>query len=166
MLLDKQKRRELLKEPSYKKLDNSRRWRELYQEQLNKKSDRFQKKYELRKRMLDLETHKLEKKRRTRLMQNTLQNRLAEIEKSIQLWRKLILVYSFCHFTFLRSLPSFLAYLPVENIKCLIGPEHSYTFALCLLNCFRAAVADERLFYNRKCFLCCDNRWLPHLSFY
>ena len=51
--------RELLKEPSYKKLENSRRWRELYQEQLNKKSDRFQKKYELRKRMLDLETHKL-----------------------------------------------------------------------------------------------------------
>jgi len=51
----------------------------------------FQKKYELRKKRLDLEAHKLEKKRRTRFTQNTLQNRLAEIERSIQLQQKIIL---------------------------------------------------------------------------
>src|SRR5271157_2618758 len=53
MLLERQRRRELLKELSHKKLENSRKWRELFQERLEKKSEMFQKKYELRKRKLD-----------------------------------------------------------------------------------------------------------------
>lgn len=64
MLLEKQRRRELLKELSYKKLENSRRWRELRQEELNKKCEIFEKKYELRKKKLDLEVYKLKKKQR------------------------------------------------------------------------------------------------------
>jgi Zn-dependent oligopeptidase len=86
MLLEKQRRRELLKELSQKKLENSRRWRELRQEELNKKCQIFQKKYELRKKRLDLETYKLGKKRRkTTPFENTLENRMERIENYLKL---------------------------------------------------------------------------------
>ncbi len=85
MLLEKQRRRELLKELSQKKLENSLRWRELRQEELNKKCQIFQKKYELRKKRLDLETYKLEKRRRkTTPFENTLENRMERIENYLK----------------------------------------------------------------------------------
>ena len=48
--VEKRKRRELLRELSYKKLENSRRWRELRQAQLDKKYEVFERKYDVRKK--------------------------------------------------------------------------------------------------------------------
>jgi hypothetical protein len=57
--VEKRKRRELLRELSYKKLENSRRWQELRQAQLDKKYEMFQKKYELRKKELNEKGYRL-----------------------------------------------------------------------------------------------------------
>ncbi|MCX5847704.1 MAG: hypothetical protein NTW12_15335 [Deltaproteobacteria bacterium] len=79
MFVEKKKRWEFRKEVINKKLEISRKWQELRKEQLNKK-------YELRKRRLDLEACKSEENRqRAKSLENTLHNRLEEIENSLKL---------------------------------------------------------------------------------
>jgi TolB-like protein len=80
-----------MREFSYKKLENSRRWRKLRQEQLNKKFEMFEKKYETHKKRIELDMYKLvEVRSRARSWGNTLHRRLEKIEESLKLQQSVI----------------------------------------------------------------------------
>jgi hypothetical protein len=81
-LLEKQKNRELRKELSNRKLENSHKWRELRQGQLNKKTEMLLEKQRRRELLKELSQKKLENSRRWREL------RQEELNKKCQIFQK------------------------------------------------------------------------------
>ena len=81
-LLEKQKNRELRKELSNRKLENSHKWRELRQGQLNKEIEMLLEKQRRRELLKDLSQKKLENSRRWREL------RQEELNKKCQIFQK------------------------------------------------------------------------------
>jgi hypothetical protein len=81
-LLEKQKNRELRKELSNRKLENSHKWRELRQGQLNKETEMLLEKQRRRELLKELSQKKLENSRRWREL------RQEELNKKCQIFQK------------------------------------------------------------------------------